>query len=660
MCGICLIYQQPGNQDGLQAINAMVDSLTHRGPDQQSHRLFNHVALGHTRLSIVDIKAGGQPMSSKDGEYHIVYNGELYNYRELKSELQKSGYQFQTDSDTEVVVAMYSVFGEDCLSRLQGMFAFAIYHQADGSLFLARDRMGIKPLFYHWDGENFIAASEVKALFASERVTPRFNLHSIQNYLFYQFNISPYTLFESVLELPPGHCLSLSPNQAPRLKAYWDLQLPREGEYESDDEEYWMDEFENAMHSAAASHAIGELPIGAYLSGGIDSATTTYLLKNANQAALDSFTIQFANPDFDESGIAAEIAAHVGVDNHVLHMPYGDDHDYLQDFVDALYHLEQVQRMAVDIPHFLLSDFARARDYKVVYTGDGADEILAGYDCFRQNFIRIWGNEFGYGEERWAYYLKEFNSFLSEDYLRMLFELHQQQAQQKTRDFFGFYPSWYDFWQILAQYQDGLFSDDFVRANRDNQQMRELLQNMSGKLDGLHRLNKSLYMEAKTRLPGWILWKSDRLSMAHGLEVRVPFMDNRVVDVAARMPPDLKLNGMEEKFILKQLMWPHLPEHPYAYKKRAFYSPIREWLFTEKNRERIENYIQGEAVVDAGVFNPERVKQLWQQMMDSDMPQNMDQWYQMMRLEWVLMIVLSVQILHNCFINKSGRAFRKI
>jgi len=374
---------------------------------------------------------------------------------------------------------------------------------------------------------------------------------------------------------------------------------------------------------------------------------------------LDSFTIQFANPDFDESEIAAEIASYIGVDNHVLHMPLGDDYDYLSDFIDALYHLEQVQRMAVDIPHYLLSEFVHNKNYKVVYTGDGADEILAGYDCFRQNFIRIWGNEFQDGDERWNYYLREFNSFLSEDYLRMLWQLHQQESQQQTRDSFGFYPAWFDFWQILAQYQDGLFSNEFISANRDNQQMQQLMQGVNKNIEGLHRLNKSLYLEYKTRLPGWILWKSDRLSMAHSLEIRVPFMDNRVVEVAARMPPDLKLNGMEEKYILKQLMWPHLPEHPHAYKKRAFYSPIREWLFSDKNRQRVEDYFSRDSIEQVGVFNAGRVEQLWQQMLATTTPQSMNEWYQLMRLEWVLMIILSVQILHRIFISNTFNHFPK-
>jgi len=660
MCGICLIYQQPGNHRGLDVIDAMVDSLQHRGPDQQSQLVLSHIALGHTRLSIVDVKGGNQPMSGADRDYHIIYNGELYNYKELRRDLEKQGYRFHSDSDTEVVLAMYIKHGADCLQKFQGMFAFAVYHQSHQTVFIARDRMGIKPLFYHWDGENLIAASEVKALFASGRVKARFNLHSIQNYLFYQFNICPNTLFDSVYELPPAHFMLLEPGRAPALRAYWDLELPRDGEYESDDEEYWLDEFESALNNAAQSHAIGELPIGAYLSGGIDSASTTCLLKEANHAELDSFTIQFANPDFDESGIAAEIAEHLGVANHVLHMPHGDETDYLNQFCEALYHLEQVQRMAVDIPHFMLSQFVSDKKYKVVYTGDGADEILAGYDCFRQNYIRLWGNNYQNGDERWDYYLREFSSFLSEDYLRLLFDLHQEKAQQETRNQFGFYPAWYDFWQILSQYQEGLFSDEFVAANQDNQQMQQLIAAVKPKVEGLHLLNKSLYLEYKTRLPGWILWKSDRLSMAHGLEIRVPFMDNRVVDVASRLPPDLKLNGMEEKYILKQLMWPQLPSHPQSYKKRAFYSPIREWLFTAKNRSRLESFLSRDSLQEAGVFNIDRVEELWRQIYNADTPQSMNQFYQMMRLEWVLMIVLSVQILHSLFIAKKERLFPKI
>lgn len=664
MCGISFIYQQPGNNTGLTVIADMAATVRHRGPDQESQCILPHVALGHTRLSIVDIRGGNQPMATVDGRYTIIYNGELYNYQDLRKPLVKNGYPFRTQSDTEVILALYSQEGAACLSKLRGMFAFVIYDRAEKSLFIARDRLGIKPMFYHWDGENLLGASEIKAILASKRVAPQFNPHTLQNYFSYQFNISPYTLFKGVLELPPGYFMQLQPGGKPQLTRYWDLPMPREGEYESLDEEHWLDEFENALNSAAETHVIGEVPIAAYLSGGIDSATTTHLLHkfqpSSQASGLESFTIQFGHLDFDEAPIAKQIAEHIGVLNHPMLMPDSADFSYLDQFTAALYHLEQAQRMAVDIPHFMLSKFVQERDYKVVYTGDGADEIFGGYDCFRQDSIRVWGNAYADMDKRWQYYLDDFGPYFATDYLQLLLQLHEPSRQAETIKRFGCYPAWYDFWQVLNETKQGLFSESFIAENKDNQQMEGMIEGMQGSIAGLHPLNQSLYLETKTRLPGWILWKSDRLSMAHSVEVRVPFMDHPLVEVAARMPPALKLNGMEEKYLLKQLMWPHLPDHPESYKKRAFYSPIRDWLFRPSNRQGLSVYLSKAAIEEAGVFTFARVDEIWRNLETAGQAEDYNAGFRQMQWEWALMLVLSVQILHSLFIKKNAIHLHKI
>ncbi len=394
MCGISIIYQSERGPIETSRIVAMNCALTHRGPDANDFLLRPGVALGHTRLSIVDAVGGAQPMQTADRRLAIVFNGEIYNYRALRANLKTRGISLRTQSDTEVVLALYRHHKTNALSMLRGMFAFGVHDAVSGRLFLARDRLGLKPLFYYWDGITLVAASEIKALFASGLIEPALAPASISNYFTYQFSISPNTPFRDVYELPPGCQLQLDVGGTPVITRYWDLEFPRDDEYESRDENYWLPRFAEAMNDATASHTIGDVPIGAYLSGGIDSCTTAALLKDHYPQPLQTFSIGFSNAAYDESNEFRSAATHLGLANSALMLDDARPQGYLAALIGALYHLEQPQRMAVDVPHFLLSDFVRGNGYKVVYTGDGADEILAGYDCFRQDYMRIWSNGF--------------------------------------------------------------------------------------------------------------------------------------------------------------------------------------------------------------------------------------------------------------------------
>ena len=651
MCGINIIYHNNQLLPQRPAIEAMNRALAHRGPDGDGVLLRDGVALGHRRLSIVDVAGGAQPMRTDDDRYAIVFNGEIYNYQALRSELEDAGVILQSHSDTEVILHLYQRLGAACVHRLRGMFAFAVHDAESGALFMARDRLGIKPLFYHWDGATLTAASEAKALFASGLVKARLNQKSVANYFTYQFAIAPNTLFEGVLELPPGHHLSIAPDGEPILHRYWDLDFPLDNEYESLEEDYWLDKFRAAMDEATATHTIGEVPIGAYLSGGIDSSVTTYLLTQHYSRSVQSFSIHFTNPAHDESPQYRAIAAHLGVANTELTMDDNRPQGYLADLTRCLYHLEQPQRMAVDIPHFLLSGMVREQNYKVVYTGDGADEILAGYDCFRQDMMRTWSNEnqHPYAQRR-KIYLGEYTEWFSRDQMQMLLRLHNKKNQQRTVKRFGFYPAWFDFWEIMNGTTDGLFTESFRAAQAGTDQMDSLLQQVKPRIHGRHPLNQSLYLETKTRLPGWILWKSDRLSMAHSVEARVPFMDHPLVELAARMPPKLKLDGLNEKYILKKTMAPHLPQLPTEYKKRGFYTPIREWFFTPERYAELSPYLSEEALQQAGLFEPAAVDAIYKKLSAYTEMRDGNDYFQVMRLEWTLMTVLSVQILYRQFV----------
>jgi asparagine synthase (glutamine-hydrolysing) len=656
MCGIAFIYHSDGRQASAAAIRRMVKAQQHRGPDALTQLERGPVALGHARLSIVDLKGGSQPMLSDDGRYALVFNGEIYNFQALREQLEKQGVQFRTASDTEVVLRLYERDGAACVGAFRGMFALAVHDRETGRLFLARDRLGIKPLFYHWDGTTLTGGSEIKALFASGLVEPRLDPVAIRSYFRYQFAVPAQTPFASVTELLPGHTLEFMPGGTPVTRAYWDLHFPREGEYESEDEAYWLQQFGDALDDAAASHTIGDVPIGAYLSGGVDSAATTCLLKAHYPQRLQSYTIRFTNPANDESSLAAEIAQHLDMPNQTMTMDDQCAEGFLQELQQCIYHLEQPQRMAVDIPHFLLSALVHKHQQKVVYTGDGADEILGGYDCYRQDAIRIWGNQRKNFRERRRYYLNEFTQDFAEQHVRMLLDLHRHKAQRATIRQFGCYPAWHDFWHILDDVSEPLFSGVLKETVQDP--LLPVAEQMREHISGLHPLNQSLYIETKTRLPGWILWKSDRLSMAHSVEARVPFMDHPLVELAARVPPALKLNGMDEKYILRKLMLPRMPAHPTHFKKRAFYTPIREWFFTPERQADLEPFLSDVAIERCGLFRAQTVRAYLERINRYGQPQDMNQYYEVMKLEWVLLLVLSVQMLHQLFVERQAACFK--
>ena len=650
MCGIAIILYHNGGTPEAWRARAMHLALAHRGPDAAHVLLRPAIALAHARLSIVDIHGGTQPMQTTDGQLAITYNGEIYNFQGLRSALSARGVAFRTQSDTEVVLHAYREFGAQALTKLRGMFAFAIHDGISGELFVARDRLGIKPLYYYNDDRVFVAASEIKAIFASGLVRPELDRASLKNYFTYQFSIAPHTPFMHIHELPPAHTLRIAAATPPRLERYWDIDFPRAGDYESLDEGYWAPRFADALRDAVTSHAIGDVGIGSYLSGGIDSCSVTRLLADV-QPRVQTFSIGFDNADYDESSEYRAIAQSMGVANAELRLRDERPQGYLDDLVQCIYHLEQPQRMAVDVPHFLLSGLVRDNHYKVVYTGDGADEVLAGYDCFRQDSMRLWSNGPLNGLLRRWRYMHRYTRYFPRDQMRLLLALHGRRAQRKTMDRFGFYPAWHDFWQITRSQCTGIMRDD--AAIDAEAQMDALIAGMQPQLAGRDAINQSLYFEMKTRLPGWILWKSDRLSMAHGVEARVPFLDHPLVELIARMPPTLKLNGLDEKYILKRCMTPRLPELAHAYKKRGFYTPISAWFFTPARLDELQPYLSRAALIKADLFDPDRVQALQQALQARPKPADMHAAYGYTQLEWALFTVLTTQILHHLYIEKS-------
>lgn len=652
MCGISLIFHNNGLKPKASAIESMVKAMLHRGPDEQTSDVQGCAALGHARLSIVDIAGGKQPMQSADGRFHIIFNGEIYNYQELREQLVSKGIRFSTHSDTEVILQLFCSEGVDSVNRLRGMFSFIIYDGQEQSVYMFRDRLGIKPLFYHYSNHTLVAASEMKCLFASKIVQAEWDPNTIISHFTYQFSVQQHTIFKGIKQLPAGHFMVLKQNSEPVIREYWDVQFPKEGEYESLDEEYWTERFSQALQDSARCHTIGEVPIGSYLSGGVDSATTTWLLGQNYDKDINSFSVHFNNENLDESQAYKSIAKHLHTENIELPMDDNSETGYVDIMEQALYFLEQPQRMAMDVPFFLLSKLVREHQHKVIYSGEGADEILAGYDCYRQDYMRLWGNEIKDEQLRQLLYFTQFTQNFAPQQVQSLF--HNHNNQKDVIDQFACYPVWYDFWSITDDMLPDLFQADFKQQYQDP--MLEAAEIMRPHLAGRHRINQSLYIETKTRLPNWILWRSDRMSMAHSVEARVPFLDHPLVELAAAIPPDLKLNGMNEKYLLKKISLPHLPQSPWQYKKRAFYTPIQAWFFRPDILSRLDPYLSTEAINDAGIFNAKKVKEIINLLLNSQAC-NADEYYMLMKWEWITMLVLSMQILHQQFILKKAPCF---
>ncbi len=661
MCGIGALFHArhpspPVEPAVLQRINR---AQAHRGPDGAGIWREDGIGLAHTRLAIVDLRGGAQPMHDSEGRYVLSYNGEIYNYQALREELLGAGERLRTRSDSEVILALYRRHGPACLHRLRGMFALVIYDRQQRSLFAARDRLGIKPLFYHWDAgrRRLLIASEMKGLFATGLVEPAWDLESLAGYFHHQFSVAPHTPFQGIRELPPGHSLQLSSEGGLRLHPYWDLRFPREDERETEtDEAHWLERLDEHFADAVCSHTIGEVPIAAYLSGGIDSASVVWKLRHClpRQETLRSYSIAFDDPRLDERERIQAIARHLGVDNRLLELHGEPPGGYLPWLEQALYHLEQPQRLAVDLPHLQLSRLTRDDGRKVVFTGDGSDEIFAGYDCFRQDHMRQSGNQ--QPHQRQQLYLEHFTQYFPPDHMRLLLRLHRPARQRRVERRYGCYPAWYDFWQILAEDAPPLMGPALTPID-PRAQLEALAEELRPRLHGLHPLDRSLYLEAKTRLPGWILWKSDRLAMAHGVEARVPFMDHPLVELATAMPPQFKLNGMDEKYLLRRLALPHLPPQENAYKKQAFYTPIHAWFFaSETQRSRLEPYLAPEVLAESGLFQPDAVRALLARQ-GEPLPDEPNAHYRRMREEWLLMLVLSIQILTRQFIAKEAPCF---
>ncbi len=603
MCGIAGIfdYRGPGEVDR-RLLRRMTDILDHRGPDGDGFYHGAGIGLGHRRLAIVDLAGGDQPLFNEDHTVCVVYNGEIYNFQPLIAELTALGHVFRTRCDTEVIVHAWEEWGERCLDRFNGQFAFALWDEPRKTLFLARDRLGEKPLYYSFvNGGRLLFASELKSVLSSPAVDRRIDPQAVEEFFAFGYVPDPHSVYCGVRKLPPGHCLLVRRGaEPPEPKAYWHLRFADGAAVRRDEIE---EELIARLRDSVRMRMIADVPLGAFLSGGVDSSGVVAMMAGVRAGPVSTFSISFGTSKFDESGYAAEIAARYRTDHHVRAV---DPNSFeLVDRLATIY--DEPFGDSSAMPTYRVSALAR-ENVTVALSGDGGDEVFAGYrryrwHCFEERVRRmlpgaLCRSAFGllgalYPQLDWAPRPLRAKATL------------QELARDAVAAYFSSVSICGD------ELRRRLYSADLVRELQGYSAIEILRGHMtrSGSEDPLAQVQ---YADIKTFLPGDILTKVDRASMANSLEVRVPLLDHTLVEWAARLPPSLKLRGGEGKHVLKSALEPYAPANILYRQKQGFVVPLVHW-FRGPLRERVRATLCGPVLRGSGLFDMATIASLLDQ-----------------------------------------------
>lgn len=604
MCGITGLLELSGGRADLNRLENMIATLNHRGPDARGIHLVGAVGFAHARLSIIDLENGAQPMSTADRRLWITFNGEIFNYIELREDLVKKGYCFTTLSDTEVILNAYREYGEACVNHFNGQWAFAIWDASEQKLFVSRDRSGIRPLFYTQTAHTFMFASEIKALFACPQVSREIDPVAMDQIFTLWVPIPPRTAFKNILELPPGHSLTVRDGNI-RVTQYWSISYMTDGEVHSENESALIEELQHLLCDATRIRLRSDVPVGAYLSGGIDSALTTALASKFAKDRLRSFSIRFEDTEFDESPYQQEASSFLATEHSSV---FCSGASIAEAFPDVIRHAEQPLLRTAPAPMFLLSKLVNDIGFKVVVTGEGADEVLGGYDIFKEAKIRrFWARNL---DSKWrALLLKRlYPSVL--DFQRQpaanLKHFFRVAAEDLSSPFFSHLPRW-----ELASRLKLLFSTDLRAAIGNYDVISELETALPADFRYWSHFNQGEYLEAKYFLPGYLLSsQGDRMAMAHSVEGRYPFLDHRVIEFSAKLPVNLKMKVLNEKYLLKRASEGLVPDSVLRRAKQSYRAPDGKCFFGAKAPHYVRQILSPSAIEDNGIFDARTVSAL--------------------------------------------------
>ena len=640
MCGICGIVSY-SNPPDLALLRRMMGRIGHRGPDGNGYYRDRHAALGHTRLAIIDTSGGAQPLCNEDGTLWATFNGEIFNYLELSAELRHLGHTFRTVSDTEVIVHAWEEWGPECFSRFNGQWAIALWDRHAERLVLCRDRVGVRPLFFIRLPTGLLFASEVKSIFADPSVERAFDPVGLDQTFTYWSPVAPRTVFRGIQQLEPGHYAVLD-RDGFRKASYWRITFPKRGCEPVQDAHQNAEALRERIIEAARLRFLrSDVPVGAYLSGGLDSSITAAVISRYTDAPLHTFSLRFSDNEFDEGQYQKKMSAVLGTQHHDITVSASD---IAAVFPEVIWHAENPILRAAPAPLFLLSKLVRENGFKVVVTGEGADEVLAGYDLFREAQVRLfWSRDPSSAKRTRAAEL-----------------LYPWMARSPTRipafarSFFGRHldpgdpalshrPRWDSTSAIKGMLSDNL-RDEIGRARPE-----DVVARMPPVSEDWDPLSRGQWLEMTTLLAGYILAsQGDRMLMANSVEGRFPFLDRDVVDFANALPARHKLFGLEEKYLLKRAFADLVPDDIIHRPKQPYRAPDAASFFAADRPAWFDEAMSRQAVATAGVFEPSVVVGLLAKCERSG-GENMSNTDNMR-----ILAVVSTQLMHESFIAEGG------
>jgi len=599
MCGIVAVFSRSEPVDP-SALTRGTLALHHRGPDGQRQWLSDdgRVGLGHARLSIIDLETGDQPITSEDEQTHIVVNGEFYGYEAIQRELEDRGHRLRTRSDSEIALHLFEDYGVQCLHRLRGEFALVLWDARRRLLFAARDRFGIKPLFYAWHRNALYLASEAKALFAAG-VPARWDEEFVyQSVAFGGFQRR--TLFDGVHQIPPGHFM-IATERHVQVSPYWDFNYPTaEHTLPSRTDEEYAQEFRRVLEEAVRIRLRADVPVGVYLSGGLDSCSVLGLAARHHPEPIKAFTLTFDQAAYDEGAIAKEMAALAGADYYPIPI---SQRDLADSFADAIAQSETLCVNAHGVAKYLLSRAVRDAGYKVVITGEGSDEVLGGYPHFRRDML-LYNRE---GQDPAA--IAELLEWLDEHNTvsrGLLLPDGEVGDVDRVKRILGYVPSWIETFSTRAVKMRPLLSAQIVDRFGMADGAWPILDDVDvrGQLTGRDPLHQSLYLWSKTVLCGYILTMlGDRMEMGHSIEGRLPFLDHHVVEVIASQPVNQKIRGMTEKYVLREAVRDVITDTVYKRQKHPFLSPPATLNTDESFHTYVQDTLRGPVLTSMPFFD---------------------------------------------------------
>lgn len=590
MCGITgIVYSDITKNVDSALLDRMCLAIKHRGPNETGTWIQGPIGIGMTRLSIIDIVGGRQPIHNEDKSIWIVFNGEIYNYLELQDSLIKKGHCFYTSSDTETIVHLYEEYGEDCVNHLSGMFAFSIWDDKKKTLFMARDRIGIKPFHYYLDNQYFIFGSEIKSILEYSGVNREMYPPALVNYFFYGYVPDPETMFKGIYKLPPGHMMTYKDGKL-NIRQYWDVQFKVE---KTQPEEFYIERLLEILSSSVKGHMISEVPLGAFLSGGIDSGTVVALMARHSNRPVKTFSIGFTNQKYNELKYARMVADRYGTE-HYEEIVTPDAESIITDLVRQF---DEPFADSSAIPTYYVSRMAR-KWVTVVLSGDGGDELFAGYTHYLRSPITRYTN--------WIPRAVKKNVLLNltkimPEWSPCINTLRHISCDENERLIKKYSKS-------LSILHKDIFSQQLSEKVDSTDPSPALLKYLD-RVKDKDELTKLQYLDTKTYLPGDILTKVDRTSMLVSLEARVPILDHHLVEFAATIPPELKLKGMTTKYLFKKAAERLIPREAIYRPKQGFAVPIDSWIKKEWS-DMSNELVLGERAMARQNFNPKFLKRI--------------------------------------------------